>query len=111
MTANGLWVPHSRRKPRVYQPRYQRDCLEYDKILYLLNPTEENTRIAGKKIDVFDYPDGTLAFKYARRTLTHQAFDKLACVDQGAIVDKKRLGAVLKLAQIHQDEREQYGKS
>lgn len=27
MTADGLWVPHSRRKPRVYQPRYQRDCL------------------------------------------------------------------------------------
>lgn len=27
MTADGLWVPHSRRKPRVYQPRYRRDCL------------------------------------------------------------------------------------
>lgn len=27
MTADGLWVPHSRRKPRVYQPRCQRDCL------------------------------------------------------------------------------------
>ncbi|MRT15323.1 ISNCY family transposase, partial [Enterobacteriaceae bacterium RIT711] len=26
MTADGL-VPHSRRKPRVYQPRYRRDCL------------------------------------------------------------------------------------
>ncbi len=25
-------------------------------------------------------------------------------------MDNKRLGAVLKLAQIHQDEREQYGK-
>lgn len=27
MTAEGLWVPHSRRKARVYQPRYQRDYL------------------------------------------------------------------------------------
>lgn len=27
MTDDGLWVPHSRRKPRVYQPRYRRDCL------------------------------------------------------------------------------------
>ncbi len=27
MIADGLWVPHSKRKPRVYQPRYRRDCL------------------------------------------------------------------------------------
>ncbi|HHL9303720.1 TPA: ISNCY family transposase, partial [Escherichia coli] len=27
MTADGLWRPHSRRRPRVYQPRYRRDCL------------------------------------------------------------------------------------
>ncbi|WP_264906839.1 helix-turn-helix domain-containing protein [Vibrio sp. STUT-A11] len=26
MIADGLWVPHSQRKPRVYQPRYRRDC-------------------------------------------------------------------------------------
>ncbi|WP_169753962.1 ISNCY family transposase, partial [Photobacterium aquae] len=27
MIADGLWVPHAKRKPRVYQPRYRRDCL------------------------------------------------------------------------------------
>ncbi|PMM70785.1 transposase [Vibrio lentus] len=27
MIADGLWLPHSQRKPRVYQPRYRRDCL------------------------------------------------------------------------------------
>lgn len=27
MTADGLWVPYSRRRPRVHQPRYRRDCL------------------------------------------------------------------------------------
>ncbi len=26
MIADGLWVPHNKRKPRVYQPRYRRDC-------------------------------------------------------------------------------------
>ena len=25
--ADGLWVPYSRRRPRVHQPRYRRDCL------------------------------------------------------------------------------------
>ncbi len=27
MIADALWVPHSKRKPRIYQPRYRRDCL------------------------------------------------------------------------------------
>lgn len=37
-------------------------------------------------------------------------FDKLECVDQGQIVDNKRLGAVLKLAQRKMDELERDGK-
>ena len=27
MIADGLWVPHAKLKPRVYQPRHRRDCL------------------------------------------------------------------------------------
>jgi len=27
MIADGLWVPYSRRRPRVHQPKYRRDCL------------------------------------------------------------------------------------
>lgn len=27
MIADGLWVPHAKRKRRVYQPRHRRDCL------------------------------------------------------------------------------------
>lgn len=65
---------------------------QYNKILYLMDPTEENSRLAGEKIKVLDYPDGTLAFLYGHRSLKCQAFDKLACVDQGQIVDNKRLG-------------------
>lgn len=37
-------------------------------------------------------------------------FDKLECVEQGQIVDNKRLGAVLKLAQSNMDELEHDGK-
>jgi hypothetical protein len=72
---------------------------QYDKMLYLVKPTEENARIAGENIMAFDYPDGTIAFRYGNRTLRYQIFDKLACVDQGRIVDNKMLGTVLKLAQ------------
>jgi len=83
---------------------------QYDKMLYLVEPSEENAHIAGEKILAFDYPDGTLAFRYGNRTLKYQVFDKLACIDQGRILDNKRLGAVLKLAQEKQDELETAGK-
>ncbi len=82
----------------------------YDKMIYLVEPTEENTRIAGEKITVYDYPNGTLAFKYGYRSLNYQVFDKLECIDQGQIVDNKRLGAVLKLAQDKMDELDREGK-
>ena len=58
----------------------------YDKMIYLVEPTEENTRIAGEKITVYDYPDGTLAFKYGYRSLKYQVFDKLECLDQGKLL-------------------------
>ena len=37
-------------------------------------------------------------------------FDKLGCIDQGQIVDNKRLGTVLKLAQDKMDDMERQGK-
>ncbi|EDV9699808.1 hypothetical protein VS29_004719, partial [Salmonella enterica subsp. enterica serovar Salford] len=83
---------------------------QYDKIMYIIEPTEENTRIAGEKITVFDYPDGSIAFRHLHRPLDYRIFDKLACIDQGAVVDNKRLGAVLRLAQQKQDELEAEGK-
>lgn len=83
---------------------------QYDKIMYIVEPTEENTRIVGEKITVFDYPDGSIAFQHLHRSLYCRVFDKLACIDQGAVVDNKRLGAVLRLAQQKQDELEEEGK-
>lgn len=56
---------------------------QYDKILYLFEPIEENSRIAGEKILAFGYPDGTLAFRYGSRTREYQMFDRLECVSQG----------------------------
>ncbi len=82
----------------------------YDKMIYLVEPTEENSRLAGENIQVYDYPDGTLAFKYGHRSLRYQVFDKLECIDQGQIVDNKRLGTVLKLAQDKMDDLERQGK-
>lgn len=44
---------------------------------------------------VVDYPDGALAIKHRGISLPYRIFDKLQKVDQAAIVENKRLGAVL----------------
>lgn len=66
--------------------------------------------MAGEKILAFNYPDGTLAFRHGSRTPECQMFDKLGCISQGRVVNNKRPGAVLKLAQTKQDELEAAGK-
>lgn len=85
-------------------------AFRYDKMMYQHDYTGENPGIAGEKITVYDYPYGTLAFKYSYRSLNYQVFDKLECIDQGKIVDNKRLSAVLKLAQDKMDELDREGK-
>jgi hypothetical protein len=57
-------------------------------------------------VKILDYPDGNIAIQYGDRNLKFKIFDKLAKVDQGKIVDNKRLGQVLRFAQEKQDEFE-----
>ncbi|PSU36502.1 ISNCY family transposase [Photobacterium lutimaris] len=83
---------------------------QYDKVVYLIDPTEENQRLVNQVVKVLDRPDGTIAIQYGHRKLTFRVFDKLADVDQGKVVDNKRLGAVLKFAQDKQQEFEQQQK-
>lgn len=83
---------------------------QYDKIVYLIEPTEENQRLVHQVVKVLDRPDGTIAIQYGRRKLEFKIFDKLADIDQGQVVDNKRLGAVLKFAQAKQEEFEQQQK-
>ncbi|HHF7677944.1 TPA: ISNCY family transposase [Klebsiella pneumoniae] len=111
------WIEHfmsdfNRRfsRPAKYPKDLHRPVTQSPQVMYIIEPTEQNSRIAGEKITVYDYPDGSIAFRHLHRPLGYKIFDKLACVDQGAVVDNKRLGAVLKLAQQKQDELEAEGK-
>ncbi len=45
---------------------------QYDKMFYLIEPSDAKTRIAGEKVIVFEYPDGRISFRYARRELNYQ---------------------------------------
>ena len=80
---------------------------QYDKVIYLIDPTEENQRLIHQEVKVIDRPDGTISIQYGHRKLVFKVFDKLEKIDQGQIVDNKRLGAVLKFAQAKQQQYDQ----
>jgi transposase len=69
--------------------------LQYDKILFILEPSEPAKAAIGKRVTVVDYPDGRLSIRYRGVELAYRTFDKIQQVDQGAIVENKRLGAAL----------------
>ncbi|MGA8760218.1 MAG: ISNCY family transposase, partial [Stellaceae bacterium] len=60
----------------------------------------------GKRVTVVDYPDGRLAIRYKGIELAYRTFDKLQQVDQGAIIENKRLGAALAFIREQQLRRE-----
>jgi transposase len=80
--------------------------LQYDKVLFILEPSELAKAAIGKRVTVIDYPDGRLAIRYRGIELAYRTFDKLRQVDQGAIADNKQLGAVLAMIRAEQLRRE-----
>ncbi|MDK3026618.1 ISNCY family transposase [Cupriavidus taiwanensis] len=80
--------------------------IQYDKMLYLLADTPEHRKLAGRYIDVYHYADGRIEPRANGVALPYTTYDRLSEVDQGAIVDNKRLGHVLQLAQYVQEKRD-----
>ena len=80
--------------------------LQYDKVLYLLTDTPLARKLAGHYIDVYHYPDGRIEPRAEGEALPFTLYDRLSNIDQGAIVDNKRLGHVLQMAQIVQEQRD-----
>ena len=77
---------------------------QYDRMMFLLEPNEITTALKRKRITVYDHPDGRLEVRHKGVELPFKIFDKVRQVDQGAIVDNKRLGAVLEVIQEQQRE-------
>jgi hypothetical protein len=73
----------------------QRLTLQYDKMMFLLEPNEVTRKVAGQRVQVFDYPDGRLAIRHQGLDLPYRIFDQVRQVEQGAVVEHKRLDAVL----------------
>ena len=79
--------------------------LQYDKVVFLLQPNEITRELRRKRVTVIDYPDGRLAIRYRGFDLPYTTFDKLRQVSQATIVENKHLGAVLSYIRERQLER------
>lgn len=80
--------------------------LHYERKLYLVADTPANRRLIGKYIEVFQFADGHIELRVAGKSIPYSVYDKLGEVDAGAIVENKRIGHVLQIAQIVQSKRE-----
>src|SRR5712691_6923698 len=79
--------------------------LQYDKVVFLLEPNAITRELRRKRVTVVDYPDGRLAIRYRGLDLAYTTFDKLRQVSQATVVENKHLGAVLSHIRDKQIER------
>src|SRR3546814_5261430 len=77
--------------------------LHYNKALFILDPTEISRPLAGKRVDVCEYPDGRLEICHWGHVLPYRVFDKIRQVNQAAIVENKHLDAALAMAKAMQE--------
>jgi hypothetical protein len=80
--------------------------LQYDKNMYLLVDSPSIRAVIGEYVEVYEYPDGRIEVRANGTSLPYTIYDRLSEVDQGAIVENKRLGHVLQVAQIVQKQRD-----
>lgn len=80
--------------------------VQYDKVLYLIEDNELSRRAIGKYIEVWHYPDGRKELRLNEVVLPYSTYDRLQKIDQGAIVDNKRLGRTLEFIKQVQDKRD-----
>ncbi|TXI10962.1 MAG: ISNCY family transposase [Novosphingobium sp.] len=77
-------------------------ALHYNKALFILEPDEISRALAGKRVEVCEYPDGSLEIRHGDHVLPYRMHDKIRQVNQAAIVENKHLDAALAMAKAMQ---------
>jgi hypothetical protein len=80
--------------------------VQYDRVIYMLDDTAQNRALIHQYLDVFEYPDGRIEIRVNGAALAYRRYDRLSEIDQGAVVENKRLGHALQVAQVLQAERD-----
>jgi len=68
--------------------------LQYDKVIFILEPVEQARTAIGKRVTVVDYPDGRLSIRYKGVELAYRTFDTLRQVPQAAIIAPTLMAAL-----------------
>jgi hypothetical protein len=55
--------------------------LQYDKVIFILAPSEQAKAAIGKRVTITDYPDGRLSIHYKGVELAYRTFDRVRQVD------------------------------
>lgn len=80
--------------------------VQYNKMMFILDPKAEGVReTAGHRVTIHDYPDGRLEIRFDGRALPYRIFDKKQIVTPAAIVENKRLDAVLTQIRAKQEKQ------
>jgi hypothetical protein len=78
--------------------------VQYDRVMFILEPNEITRALARKKVTVYDFPDGRIEVRHQGLALPYRTFDRITRVDQGAIVENKRLSEALEMCRAMQAE-------
>jgi len=81
--------------------------VQYDKVVYLIKDSVKTRKLSRKRVMIHELMDGTIRTKYEGVDLPYSVFDTLHRVNQGEVVNNKRLGSVLKLIKEKQDDRDE----
>ena len=79
--------------------------LQYEKVLFLLRPSELTRSLARKRVTVHDFPDGRFEIRHQGQALPYLVFDKGRQVQQGSVVANKNLGTAMTAIKAKQARR------
>jgi hypothetical protein len=79
--------------------------LNYKRVLYVLDPTDTARAARRKTVGIEEREDGSLSFWHGEHELLATAFPKEHRVQQGEVVENKRLSAALNFIKEQQRER------
>ncbi len=79
--------------------------LNYKRVLYVLDPTDAARAARGRRVGIEEREDGSLSFWHGEHALLAMAFPKEHGVQQGEVVESKRLSATMDFIVERQRER------
>ncbi len=80
--------------------------LQYEKVLFLLQPNDLTRGLARKRVVVHDFPDGRFEIRHQGQALPYLAFGKGRQVAQGSVVANKNLSAAVTALKAKQARRD-----